>query len=96
MTDKLPSERQRKKWREDRARIRLTAKHFPKPPKVVLTPEEKRERKNSAAREARAVKLLATIDLTSPLFRADGRIVRLRPAPKRPKGPEKRAKGPWD
>jgi hypothetical protein len=96
MTDKQPTERQRRKWREDRARLRLMAKHFPAPLKVQLTPEEKRERKNAAAREARATRSLGEIDLTCPLFHVDGRIIRSKPARKRPKVPEKRASGPWD
>jgi hypothetical protein len=96
MTEKQPSERQRKKWREDRARIRLMAKHFPAPPKVQLTPEEKRERKNAKAREVRAVKALCSVDLTCPMFHADGRIIRSKPARKPSKAPQNRPSGPWD
>ena len=96
MTETQPSERQRKKWREDRARLRLLARHFPAPPKVQLTPEEKRERNNAKAREARTVKALGMVDLTCPMFHADGRPIRSRPARKPSKGPQNRPSGPWD
>ena len=98
MTEKQPSERQRRKWREDRARLRLThfVVLFPLPPKPQLTVEERRERKAATARDARAVKALASLDFISPMFHEDGRIIRSKPAPKREKAPERRAKGPWD
>jgi hypothetical protein len=96
MTKQTLTERQREKWRLDRARIRLIAKNFPKPPKVVLTPEEKREIKNHKAREARAAKALAMVDLSCPMFHADGRIIRQKPARKPSKPAHNRPKGPWD
>jgi hypothetical protein len=96
MKESKPTERQRKKWREDRARLRLMAKHFPAPPRVVLTPEERRERKNAAAREARAAKALGAIDLTCPDFLADGRNLPRKRAPKPSKPALNRAEGPWD
>jgi hypothetical protein len=96
MVDKQPSERQRRKWREDRARLRMQARLFPAPPKSQLTPEEKRERKAAATRQAREAKALAAIDFTSPQFHPDGRNIARKPAPKRQKAKERRAKGPWD
>jgi hypothetical protein len=96
MVEKQPTARQRKKWREDRARLRLLRQHFPAPRKVELTPDEKRELKNAKAREARAAKALATINLTCPQFHADGRNIRTKSAPKPDKRPQNRAKGPWD
>jgi hypothetical protein len=76
MTDKPPSERQRKKWREDRARLRAMALAFPVAPKPVLTPAEKRAIKTHNERERRAAKRLGEIDLTCPIFHQDGRIRR--------------------
>ena len=96
MTKLTLTERQRAKWREDRARLRLLSAHFPKPPRLLLSAEEKRERKNAAAREARAVKALAMIDLTCPMFREDGRIIRQKADRKPDKPTHNRAEGPWD
>jgi hypothetical protein len=73
MTESQPTERQRKKWREDRARLRLMAHLFPAPPKPKLTVEEKRAVKTAKQREAREAKRLGMIDLTCPIFFADGR-----------------------
>jgi hypothetical protein len=67
MTTKQPTERQRAKWREDRARLRLMAHLFPAPPKLVLTPAEKREIKTQKQREWRDTVRLGQIDLTCPL-----------------------------
>jgi hypothetical protein len=96
MTEKQPTEKQRKRWREQRARLRLMAKHFPPPPKVVLTPEEKREIRNQKERDRRAALAPGAVDLTCPQFLPDGRNLPSMPARKRPKCPEKRASGPWD
>jgi hypothetical protein len=96
MTDKQPTERQRKKWREDRARLRAMEHLFPSPPKPVLTPEEKRQLKTDKQREAREAKRLGEVDLTCPMVFGRRAKQPSKPAPKRPKVPEKRAKGPWD
>jgi hypothetical protein len=96
MTESKLTERQRKKWREDRVRLRAMAHLFPSPPKPKLTPEEKREIKNAKQREAREAKALGAVDLTCPMV--FGRRARqpAKPARKRPKAPQKRASGPWD
>jgi hypothetical protein len=73
MTESQPTERQRRKWREDRARLRAMALAFPVAPKPVLTPEEKRALKTANQREARETKRLGAVDLNCPLFFADGR-----------------------
>jgi hypothetical protein len=96
MTEKQPTAKRRKEWREARARLRLQARLFPAPPKVLLTPEERRQRKTAAARQAREAAALAAIDFTSPQFHPDGRNIARKPAPKRQKAPERRASGPWD
>jgi hypothetical protein len=96
MVDKEPTAKQRKEWREARARLRLMAGLFPAPVKPALSPEEKRELRNQKERDRRAAKALATISLISPMFHEDGRIIRSKPTPKRPKPPQNRAKGPWD
>jgi hypothetical protein len=90
------TDRQREKWRLDRARLRAMAKLFPAPPKIQLTPDEKRELRNAKAREARATKALGTVDLTCPLFDAKGRLMGKKAAPKPAKRPQNRAEGPWD
>jgi hypothetical protein len=46
---------------------------FPSPPKPVLTPEETRALNTLKQREARDTKRLGQIDLTCPIFFADGR-----------------------
>jgi hypothetical protein len=96
MNESKLTERQREKWRLDRARLRLMSKLFPKPPRVVFTPEERRERKNAAARERRAALALATINLDCPQFRADGRNLPRKAARKAAKPALNRPTGPWD
>jgi hypothetical protein len=96
MVEKEPTERQRKKWREDRARLRAIAHLFPSPPKPKLTPEEKREAKTARQREAREAKRLGEIDLTCPMVFGRRAKQPAKAARKRPKPPQRRAKGPWD
>jgi hypothetical protein len=96
MTNPQPTERQRRKWREDRARLRLLARHFPAPHKPQLTPDEKREARNAAARERRAALALAKIDLTCPQD-FGRRAKRAEKTARKPSKPaHNRAEGPWD
>jgi hypothetical protein len=73
MTESQPTERQRKKWREDRARLRAMALAFPVAPKPKLSPAEMRQIKTDRERDRRAAKRLGEIDLTCPIFHPDGR-----------------------
>jgi hypothetical protein len=67
LTVKQPTDRQRAKWRDDRARLRLMAHLFPAPPKLVLTPAEKRAIKTQNQRERRDAVRLGKVDLNCPL-----------------------------
>jgi hypothetical protein len=96
MTSPQPTAKQRERWRLQRTQLRLLRKNFPAPPKVELTPDEKRELRNYKAREARAAKVLGTINLDCPLFDADGQLIGKKPTRKPAKLPLNRPKGPWD
>ena len=61
MRTKEPTERQKEKWRTDRARLRALRLVFPVAPKVPMNADEKREHRAYLQRERRAAKLLGTV-----------------------------------